>query len=233
MKNNVSAERPAITPETTMPPPVQKAVPNLPVRKPVSGVIRLLTERGGATISTDGTGRIVAWSHGAEELLGHRASAVQGKPLHEVLKSRDTFGNRISCECGVREMLRRGEQVRRHVITVAVASGESKRVVLFVRPQEPSSSRTHVYEIRPDARSQQGDRRTADRRPTRSVVGTLTSAELNVLKLLAGGMRAQEVASSLSVSLTTVRNHIQHLFRKLKVHTQGEAISLALRSGLV
>ncbi len=231
----MSSERPAFTLDVDAPPQAQGTASRTPSREPARGAGRLLvmTEKSGATISTDGAGRIVAWSHAAEELLGHRASAVRGKPLHDVLRSRDIFGNRISCECGVREMLRRGEQVRRHVITVTVATGEAKKVVLFVRPSDPSSSGTHVYEIRPDARGRQGDRRTTDRSPARSIVGTLTPAELNVLRLLAGGMRAQGVASSLGVSLTTVRNHIQHLFRKLKVHTQGEAISLALRCGLV
>ena len=231
----MSIERPAFTPD------VVKKLPQVPESTPkgafgerAPGAGRLLTmEKTGATVATDGAGRIVAWNHAAEALLGYQASAVRGKPLHDVLKSRDIFGNRISCECGVREMLRRGEQVRRHVITVTVATGESRRVVLFVHPPEPSSSRTHVYEVRPDARGQQGDRRTTDRSPARSIVGTLSPAELKVLRLLAEGKRAQEVASSLGVSLTTVRNHIQHLFRKLKVHTQGEAISLALRSGLV
>ena len=233
LKNDVSSERPAFTPDVEIPPPVKEATPKAPERKSVSGVIRLLKEKSGATISTDGAGRIVAWNHAAEELLGHRASAVQGKLLHEVLKSRDVFGNRISCECGVRETLRRGEEVRRHVIAVTLATGESVRVVLSVRPPEPTSSRTHVYEIRPDARRQQGDRRTTDRSPARPSDGILTPAELRVLKLLAAGKRAQEVASSLNVSVTTVRNHIQHIFRKLRVHTQVEAISLALRGGLV
>ncbi len=186
----------------------------------------------GASIVTDGAGRIVAWNRPAEELLGYQASAVRGKPLHEVLQSRDIFGNRISCECAVRETLRRGEEVRRHVISVTSGSGESLKIVLVVRPPEPGSRRAHVYDVRPDARRQQGDRRSSDRSPVRASLGTLTPCELKVLKLMAAGKRAQDVATSLGVSLTTVRNHIQHVFRKLGVHTQGEAISIALRGGL-
>ncbi len=229
----MSTERPLLTPDSKMTTPrLHQPAPKGRGPAPARGGFRLVAESEAATIATDGAGRIVSWNPAAEELLGHQASAVRGKLLHDVLQSRDIFGNRISCECGVREMLRRGEQVRRYVIGVTPAVGESMRVVLFVQPST-SSPRSHVYEVRPDARRQQGDRRSSDRSPARTRVGTLTPAELKILRLLAEGKRARDAASSLGVSLTTVRNHIQHLFRKLRVHTQVEAISLALRSGLV
>jgi PAS domain S-box-containing protein len=234
MEGNVSTERPLLTPDGRMTTPrLRQTAPKARVPVTARGGFRLITESEGATVATDGAGRIMAWNLAAEELLGHRASEVKGKHLHEVLQSRDIFGNRISCECGVREMLRRGEQVRRYVIAVTSASGEAMRVVLFAHPQLSSASRSHVYEVRPDARRQQGDRRSSDRSPARARVGSLTPAELRILRLLAEGKRARDAATLLGVSLTTVRNHIQHLFRKLRVHTQGEAISLALRSGLV
>ncbi len=202
-------------------------------RRTPSGVLRLILATEAATITTDDVGRIVAWNKPAEQLLGFPASAVHGKPLHAVLQSRDIFGNRISCVCGVRETIRRGEELRRHVISVTDGFGEALRVVLFVRPPLPSSPRTVVYEVRPDARHQLGDRRSSDRCPARARIGSLTPGELRVLRILADGKRARDAAAALGVSLTTVRNHIQHLFRKLGVHTQVEAISLALRSGLV
>lgn len=230
----MSTERPLVTPDGKMTTPrFRPTAPKAHGPAPARGGFRLVMEFEGATISTDGAGRIVEWNPAAEELLGYRASEVRGKLLHETLQSRDIFGNRISCECGVREMLRRGEQVRRHVIAVTSAAGESMRVVLFVQSPASSSPRSHVYEVRPDARRQQGDRRSSDRSPARARLGTLTPAELKILRLLAEGKRARDAAAISGVSLTTVRNHIQHLFRKLRVHTQVEAISLALRSGLV
>ena len=176
----------------------------------------------------------MAWNPAAEALLGYEASAVRGRPVHEVLQSRDSFGNRIACECGVREMLRRGEHVWRQVISVTSASGEALRIVLFVRPPSRPSSTTLVYEVRLDARRQTGDRRASDHsRRFPAGLGTLTPAEVKVLRLLASGQRAQEVAKGLNVSLTTVRHHIQSVLRKLGVHTQVEAIAMVLQSGVL
>jgi len=174
----------------------------------------------------------VAWNQAAEQLLGHKASAVRGRTLSEVVQSRDLFGNRIPCECGVQEMIRRGEPIRRHVVVMTTASGEAIRVVLDVGGATSDSTPPPVvYHLRPDSRQ---DRRAFDAaRLPDGHAAALTPAELKVLRVLAGGKRAQDAATSLGVSLTTVRNHIQHIFRKLKVHNQVEAISLALRNGLV
>ncbi len=229
-----SAQRRAFAPERDlMSSSLREVGSRPPARERARTLAPLKMEFRGATISTDRAGRIVTWNQAAEQLLGQRESAVRGLNLHEVLQSRDIFGNRIACECGVRETLRRGEPVHRHVIGVANASGESMRIVLLIEPQTHSSSANLVYEVRPDARRSHGDRRTADRsRRVPTAISTLTPAELKVLQLLAAGKRPQDAATSLGVSLTTVRNHVQHLYRKLGVHTQAEAISAAFRGGV-
>jgi PAS domain S-box-containing protein len=211
----------------------QNRGPGTPSRETAQSAVQLVRDAEGAAFATDGSARIVAWNHAAEELLGHKIAAVRGKTFSDLVECRDLFGNRICCECGIREMIRRGEPVRRHLVVMTTASGEAKRVVLDVASAEDAVSSVPplVYRLRPDSRQ---DRRAFD--PSRFPGGhaaTLTPAELKVLRILAAGKRAQDAANSLGVSLTTVRNHIQHIFHKLKVHNQGEAISLALRNGLV
>ena len=61
----------------------------------------------------------------------------------------------------------------------------------------------------------------------------LTSREREVLSLLAEGHRQAGIASELSVSPRTVGKHIEHILRKLDVHTRTQAVALALRNGLV
>ena len=61
----------------------------------------------------------------------------------------------------------------------------------------------------------------------------LTPRELEVLRLIAGGLRNREIADSLSISERTVRNHISNIFAKLRVADRSQAIVRALRSGLV
>ena len=230
----MSEERPAFTRERLEASLIKMIDVKKPAPEVASAPVQTVAEPAGASFSIDPNGRIVAWNRAAEALFGYQASAVRGKNLHEVLQSQDVFGNRIFCDCGLREMIRRGEFVRRFVVGVKTASGEEMRVVFFARAQTNPESMNLVYEVRPDARRRAGDRRSVDRlRHFPAAVGSLTPAELKVLRLLASGKRAQDVATSLNVSLTTVRHHIQKVLQKLGVHTQVEAISMVLQSGII
>jgi len=61
----------------------------------------------------------------------------------------------------------------------------------------------------------------------------LSERELDVLRLLSKGVRTAAVAEQLHISRTTVNNHIQHILRKLDVHTRLEAIRRAEHAGLL
>jgi two-component system, NarL family, nitrate/nitrite response regulator NarL len=64
------------------------------------------------------------------------------------------------------------------------------------------------------------------------LAATLTSREREVLRLLASGLRQDQVASELSISTTTVATHIQRILGKLGVHSRAQAVALAHRSRL-
>jgi len=61
----------------------------------------------------------------------------------------------------------------------------------------------------------------------------LTARELDVLPLLAQGLRNAEIAKRLVVSQKTVDHHVSAILRKLNVRTRGEASAAALRLGLL
>jgi DNA-binding NarL/FixJ family response regulator len=61
----------------------------------------------------------------------------------------------------------------------------------------------------------------------------LTEREREVLRCLVAGQAYKEVADTLGVALDTVRSHIRALYKKLQVHGAAEAVSRALRDGLV
>ncbi|UCE90537.1 MAG: response regulator transcription factor [Pseudomonadota bacterium] len=61
----------------------------------------------------------------------------------------------------------------------------------------------------------------------------LTRREREVLMLLAEGLPGTAIASRLAISVTTARNHIQHLHAKLGVHSKTEAVAYAYRHNLV
>lgn len=61
----------------------------------------------------------------------------------------------------------------------------------------------------------------------------LTDREVEVLQLVAEGLTNAAIAERLVVSLHTVRNHVARISRKLGAHSKLEALSIALRQGLV
>src|SRR5205807_6184337 len=59
------------------------------------------------------------------------------------------------------------------------------------------------------------------------LVDPLSQSEIRVLRYLPTNLSAPEIARELSVSVTTVRTHIRHLFAKLGVHGRTEAVARA------
>lgn len=60
----------------------------------------------------------------------------------------------------------------------------------------------------------------------------LTAREREVLALLASGADRHAISARLFISAHTVRTHLQRILTKLDVHSQLEAVSVALRAGL-
>jgi DNA-binding NarL/FixJ family response regulator len=61
----------------------------------------------------------------------------------------------------------------------------------------------------------------------------LTQRESEVLRLLALGLTNKEIAQSLHISYETVKEHVQHILRKLGVSDRTQAAVWAVRKGLV
>jgi two-component system nitrate/nitrite response regulator NarL len=61
----------------------------------------------------------------------------------------------------------------------------------------------------------------------------LTYRELDVLRLLAEGVRGDAIAQRLGITQNTVRTHVQSILTKLQVHSRLEAATFAVRHGIV
>lgn len=70
-------------------------------------------------------------------------------------------------------------------------------------------------------------------RPRPSTAPLLTPREREILGYLARGQGSDEIAAALTISPATVRTHIGRLLSKLGVHSRLEAVTLALRQGLI
>jgi len=61
----------------------------------------------------------------------------------------------------------------------------------------------------------------------------LTPRELEVLRLLAQGLRSQDIAGQLTVTERTVKFHVSSILSKLGASNRTEAVKLAAQRGLV
>ncbi len=61
----------------------------------------------------------------------------------------------------------------------------------------------------------------------------LTPRELEVLQVVAKGMRNKEIAASLNISEETVQGHVKNILSKLQVHDRTEAVTVAIRRGII
>jgi len=71
------------------------------------------------------------------------------------------------------------------------------------------------------------------RRHVTDPLDLLTSREREVLQLIAEGKTNKEIATSLTLSVYTVEAHRGRLMEKLNLHSTGELVRFAVRSGLV
>jgi len=61
----------------------------------------------------------------------------------------------------------------------------------------------------------------------------LTDRELEILVLMADGLTQQQMASRLSVSLSTMKYHYANIFQKLEVKNSSEAMVVAVKNNLI
>jgi len=61
----------------------------------------------------------------------------------------------------------------------------------------------------------------------------ISPRELEVLSLMAAGKRNKEIAGDLSIAEDTVKMHVRNILSKLQVSDRTEAVTVALRRGII
>lgn len=212
--------------------------------------LEVIARTGAAAFATDERGRITIWNHEAEVLLGHPAAAVLGRKCHEVIRGLDVFGNSFcNPSCAVSCMVEQHQTVRHFELDLPTESNAtltaSFSIVVIPGPRPRQYTLIHFFEpvdrqheasalVRRILTEQHAPPVTAPAAgEPASPAPALTAREMQILRLLAEGASTQHIADSLFISITTTRNHVQNILRKLDVHSKLEAVSLALRTHLL
>ena len=179
---------------------------------------------------TDRRGTIQGWNKAAEESFDRTADEVLGRPCWDVLRGRDVFGNDYcGPHCPLMRMALGGGPVRRCQLFFADRSGKSSCysvATLVLRCVEPSEP-TIVHLLHPafwERRRQDEGIAAPNGNHAR---GELTAREQEVLTELVAGRGTAEIARQLRISDKTVRNHVQSILHKFRVHSRLEAVALA------
>lgn len=61
----------------------------------------------------------------------------------------------------------------------------------------------------------------------------LTSREVDVLRLVAGGNANKQIADKLSISEDTVKGHVKNILSKLGANDRTQAVTIALKRGII
>jgi len=170
--------------------------------------------------------RLLAWNEQAAELLGPDLEEA-GRYCWEVVGGVDARGSIVCHEgCAIARALRSGRPVPetqllvrgpggRRLVNMATLSASCNGEAVFVHVLQPEVHR-------PPEDGERGGGGSG-----------LTHRQLEVLGLLAEGLSTNAIAARLTVSHTTVRNHIRSLLGRLGCHSRLEAVAEARRRRLL
>jgi DNA-binding NarL/FixJ family response regulator len=103
--------------------------------------------------------------------------------------------------------------------------GELQRALLSALRSESPVPRKMIPEVL---------RRVAESTPlSRSTVVPLTSREMQILRGIAKGHTTKRMAADLGLAAPSIETHLHNIFRKLSATNRGEAVSAALKVGLL
>jgi DNA-binding CsgD family transcriptional regulator len=174
-----------------------------------------------ATVLTNGWGDVAYCNQRAVKLLGFEACEMVGRRCWDALGLVDSAGTPFcNANCPVQGQARRGRLTPRHRV---ISFSESRapldlELLTFVVPPRKSGRQPILHLLLPATIEVVTARSAPDR------LGRLSSREAEILNLLASGHDTAMIAARLSISASTVRNHVQHILAKLGVHDRLQAI---------
>jgi DNA-binding CsgD family transcriptional regulator len=198
----------------------------------------LVFNTGEPAYAVDRSGKIVAWNEAAVQTFGFSTARALGSNCWELLQGQDVYGNAYcGRNCPHREMAFRRQSIKLCRMRLKTASGEHEAFTMSNLAVFNDSGREiliHLCRQCSEAPAQEGE---ANPGFNYTVPGKtsqiLTPRETEVLRALSDGRSTREMATLMSISMPTVRNHIEHILHKLHCHSRLEAVAVARRLKLV
>jgi DNA-binding CsgD family transcriptional regulator len=212
---------------------------------PAVDLAELVDGTGDPAFAVNAARTIVAWNRAAEDLLDVKAAEALGRDCGLVIGGRNGEGHIIcTALCPFRVAMHRGEplprmdvQVRRPGrasvwvrMTSIIVPGLDPCVVHILHDLTEDRTREAFVQQVVQAASALAASREAKAPNAPPVL--LSPRETEILRLLATGAGTREIAQSLSISVATVRNHIQQIMTALHAHSRLEAVVKALQRRL-
>lgn len=206
--------------------------------KPLEAAFTLFAETADGVFISAPSGEILFCNRAATTILEASAQQIVGQKCGEFFNGRDRNGNQL-CQwpCPLKMAMSRGDLIQHFEMATRTRTGKPLwiDVSCVALPCEDNQPPTVVHLFRDVTaghqlevlvRQQLAQTQLATSEEAVSPpIGELTRRELQVVTLMRTGATTAAIAEQLFISKTTVRNHIQNIFNKLKVHSRLEAVA--------
>jgi len=195
-------------------------------------------------VATDPFNRVVHWNTAFTDLVGLRNFTRAN--LQDILVCRRPNGNLMShSHAALHEMVLSGDAPAAFEIDIEPEGMPRVRAEVSIVVVIDTDPERHwlIYLLRPRLRRRRIDTALerlldADAPPPRrnthhAPSPVLTRRQMQVLEIMATGATANEIATELDISTSTVRTHIRAIFEALGATRQTEAVARAVRRHLV
>ena len=218
----------------------------------MSRLFEALRNAGDGAFVIDEEMRILFWNKAAEAILGFNSSDVAGLYCYRLLHSYDEDKHLICrAKCQLARLALQSKPVPNYDIRVKTKQGDDRwlDMSVFTYRMDTTNGKRVIVHLFHDLNHKEVDERVLSRlvdaviryqdvpRESKIEIETLpeelTPREGEILSLLANGHGTRDIATLLSLSLNTVRNHIQHILQKFQVHTRLEAVAVAMKHNLI
>jgi len=218
----------------------------------VSRLIEALRDAADGAFIIDENLRIVFWNKTAEAVLGFDSEDVAGQFCYQLLHGYDE-GRHLICRerCQVAKLALKSKPVPNYDIHVTTKQGDNRwlNMSVFTYRMVDTNGKKMIVHLFHDLDQKKVDEKLMTHlvevinryqdlshngeTEIESFPEALTPREREILTLLTSGHSTRDIANLLSISLNTVRNHIQHILQKLQVHTRLEAVAIAIKHDLI